>query len=184
MSDQTDTQLLSLEESGPAEEFSSSPLPDTPAEAVSPSETVTEAASRRKRLPAVSLEALQPGMELTGIVRNIQPFGAFVDIGAETDGLVHISELRDDFVEKVEDVVQVGDVVTVRVKEVDAEREHRQLRRLCGHWRSHGRPRPHLRVERYPREPGGRRSRSGTGSQGACPKRGPNPQAHQPDYAE
>jgi ribosomal protein S1 len=58
-------------------------------------------------------------MELTGTVRSIQTYGAFVDIGVGRDGLVHISELKDGFVEKVEDVVKPGDPVTVRIKDVD-----------------------------------------------------------------
>lgn len=69
-----------------------------------------------------TLADLEPGMELSGTVRSIQSYGAFVDIGVDRDGLVHISELKDGFVEKVEDVVKPGDAVTVRVKEVDRER--------------------------------------------------------------
>src|SRR5690606_36377949 len=68
------------------------------------------------------LATLQPGAVLTGTVRSIQTYGAFVDIGVRTDGLVHISELKDGFVEKVEDVVKPGDTVEVRIKEVDQER--------------------------------------------------------------
>jgi len=68
------------------------------------------------------LATLQPGAVLTGTVRSIQTYGAFVDIGVGTDGLVHISELKDGFVEKVEDVVKPGDTVEVRIKEVDQER--------------------------------------------------------------
>lgn len=66
---------------------------------------------------------LKPGMQLEGTVTNVAAFGAFVDIGVHQDGLVHISELADRFVKDPREVVKVGDVVTVRVKEVDAERK-------------------------------------------------------------
>lgn len=75
-----------------------------------------------ERRKGLALSELEIGREYEGTVRNIQPYGAFVDIGAESDGLVHISELRNGYVEKVEDVVNVNDVVTVRVKEVDPDR--------------------------------------------------------------
>lgn len=71
---------------------------------------------------ALSLDEIEPGKEYEGVVRNIQAYGAFVDIGAESDGLVHISELRDGYVEKVEDIVSVNEKITVRVKDVDTER--------------------------------------------------------------
>jgi uncharacterized protein len=66
---------------------------------------------------------LKPGMQLEGTVTNVAAFGAFVDIGVHQDGLVHISELADRFVKDPREVVKVGDVVNVRVKEVDAERK-------------------------------------------------------------
>lgn len=77
---------------------------------------------RRKQRARRSLDSFKPGEEIEGTVRTLQPYGAFVDVGAERDGLVHISELRDGFVEKVEDVVQQGEKVAVRVKEVDTDR--------------------------------------------------------------
>ncbi len=69
-----------------------------------------------------SIAQLQPGMELTGKVKSITDFGAFVDLGIGQDGLVHISELARHRVEKVADVVQAGDEVHVWVKKVDKKR--------------------------------------------------------------
>jgi uncharacterized protein len=65
-----------------------------------------------------TLSDLQIGMELEGIVTNVANFGAFVDIGVHQDGLVHISQLADRFVRDPKEIVQVGQVVTVRVLEV------------------------------------------------------------------
>jgi len=66
---------------------------------------------------------LKPGMKLEGVVTNVTAFGAFVDVGVHQDGLVHISELADVFVKDPHDVVKAGDVVNVRVKEVDVARK-------------------------------------------------------------
>ena len=73
------------------------------------------------------LEDLKPGMILTGTVRNVADFGAFVDIGVHQDGLVHISQLADRFVRNPMEVVAVGDIVKVRVIEVDAGRKRISL---------------------------------------------------------
>ncbi len=73
------------------------------------------------------LEDLKPGMVLTGTVRNVADFGAFVDIGVHQDGLVHISQLADRFVKNPMEVVAVGDIVKVRVIEVDADRKRISL---------------------------------------------------------
>lgn len=74
------------------------------------------------RADVLRLEDLQPGMWLKGTVRNVVDFGAFVDIGVKNDGLVHISELSDRYVKSPLDVVQVGDLVDVRVLSVDLAR--------------------------------------------------------------
>lgn len=66
---------------------------------------------------------LKPGMVLEGTVTNVAAFGAFVDIGVHQDGLVHVSQLADRFVKDPRDVVKAGDVVEVRVVEVDAKRK-------------------------------------------------------------
>ena len=71
----------------------------------------------------LSLEDLKPDMELTGTVRNVIDFGAFVDIGVHQDGLVHISQLCDRFVKHPSEVVKVGDIVTVRVLSVDVPKK-------------------------------------------------------------
>jgi uncharacterized protein len=62
-------------------------------------------------------------MELTGTVRNVIDFGAFVDIGVHQDGLVHISRMSDKFIKHPSQVVSVGDVVTVWVTEVDEKKK-------------------------------------------------------------
>ncbi|MCB1344985.1 MAG: RNA-binding transcriptional accessory protein [Rhodobacter sp.] len=66
---------------------------------------------------------LKPGMQLEGTVTNVAAFGAFVDIGVHQDGLVHVSQLADRFVKDPHEVVRAGDVVSVRVVEVDVPRK-------------------------------------------------------------
>ena len=75
----------------------------------------------------LSIEDLKPDMELTGTVRNVIDFGAFVDIGVHQDGLVHISQLSDKFVKHPSDVVKVGDAVKVRVLSVDVAKKRISL---------------------------------------------------------
>jgi uncharacterized protein len=75
----------------------------------------------------LNIEDLRPGMELTGTVRNVADFGAFVDIGVHQDGLVHISELSDRYVKSPMEVVAVGDIVKVRILEVDVKRKRISL---------------------------------------------------------
>ena len=69
------------------------------------------------------LADLKPGMLLEGVVTNVATFGAFVDIGVHQDGLVHVSRLADRFVKDPHDVVKSGDIVHVKVIEVDLERK-------------------------------------------------------------
>src|SRR5262249_42387752 len=70
-----------------------------------------------------SMEDLKPGMVLEGIVTNVTAFGAFVDIGVHNDGLVHVSQLAEQFVKDPSEVVKVGQKLTVRVLEVDTQRK-------------------------------------------------------------
>lgn len=88
----------------------------------------------REDLPApvfkqgiIKIEDLSPGMELTGTVLNVVDFGAFVDIGMHDSGLVHVSQLADRFIRDPHDVVAVGDIVRVWVKEVDKQRRRVSL---------------------------------------------------------
>lgn len=74
-----------------------------------------------------SLSDLKPGMILEGVVTNVANFGAFVDIGVHQDGLVHISLLADRFIKDPNEVVKVGDIVKVKVVEVDQVRKRIQL---------------------------------------------------------
>ena len=69
------------------------------------------------------IKDLKPGMRLEGTVTNVAAFGAFVDIGVHQDGLVHVSQLADRFVKDPHEVVKAGDVVSVRVVEVDVPRK-------------------------------------------------------------
>lgn len=69
-----------------------------------------------------SFEDLKEGMEMSGTVRNVVDFGAFVDIGVKNDGLVHVSQLSDKFVKHPMDVVSVGDTVKIRIIGIDKER--------------------------------------------------------------
>jgi len=75
------------------------------------------------RTDVLSMEDLKPGMELSGTVRNVIDFGAFVDIGVHQDGLVHISQICDKFIKHPGEVLKVGDVVKVRVLSVDTAKK-------------------------------------------------------------
>ena len=75
------------------------------------------------RTDVLDIKDLKPGMELTGTVRNVIDFGAFVDIGVHQDGLVHISRMADRFIRHPSEVVRVGDVVKVWVVEVDERKK-------------------------------------------------------------
>ena len=75
----------------------------------------------------IDLKDLQPGMELMGTVRNVSDFGAFVDIGVHQDGLVHKSQMANKFVKHPLDIVKVGDVIKVRIMEVDEKRKRISL---------------------------------------------------------
>ena len=75
------------------------------------------------RSDVLKIDDLKEGMVLTGTVRNVIDFGAFVDIGVKHDGLVHISEMSDKFIKNPSDVVSVGDIVKVKVIKIDKERQ-------------------------------------------------------------
>ena len=79
------------------------------------------------RSDVLSFDDLKEGQLLTGTVRNITDFGAFVDIGVKHDGLVHLSELSDKFIKTPSDVVAIGDVVQVKVIEIDKEKQKVKL---------------------------------------------------------
>ena len=79
------------------------------------------------RSDVLKFEDLQENQILTGTVRNVTDFGAFVDVGVKHDGLVHISEMSSGFVKNPSDVVQVGDIVKVKVIGIDKERQKVKL---------------------------------------------------------
>ncbi|MBQ7715688.1 MAG: RNA-binding transcriptional accessory protein [Clostridia bacterium] len=75
------------------------------------------------REKVLDIDDLKEGMRLTGTVRNVIDFGAFVDIGVHQDGLVHVSEMADKYIKHPSEVLSVGDVVSVRVKSVDLKKK-------------------------------------------------------------
>ena len=79
------------------------------------------------RADLMDIKDLKEGMELTGTVRNVIDFGAFVDIGVHHDGLVHISEISDNYIKHPSEALKVGDVVRVRVIGVDAQKQRINL---------------------------------------------------------
>nr|VUD30148.1 transcription accessory protein [Raoultella sp. NCTC 9187] len=97
---------------------------------------------------------LLPGMVLEGAVTNVTNFGAFVDIGVHQDGLVHISSLSNKFVEDPHSVVKAGDIVQVKVMEVDLQRKRIALT---------------MRLDEQPGESNSRRSGGGERPQGNRP---------------
>ena len=79
------------------------------------------------RADVLKFEDLREGQILTGTVRNVTDFGAFVDVGVKHDGLVHISEMSNSYVKNPSDVVSVGDIVKVKVIGIDQERQKVKL---------------------------------------------------------
>lgn len=75
------------------------------------------------RNDVMKMEDIKVGMRLTGTVRNVVDFGAFVDIGVKQDGLVHLSEMSDKYIKSPMEVVQVGDIVTVTIISIDLDRQ-------------------------------------------------------------
>jgi uncharacterized protein len=79
------------------------------------------------RSDVLEMKDLTPGMVLKGTVRNVIDFGAFVDIGVHQDGLVHLSQICDRFIKHPLEAVSVGDVVDVKVLEVDVQKKRISL---------------------------------------------------------
>lgn len=82
------------------------------------------------RTDAMDISSLKTGMEFVGTVRNVADFGAFVDIGVHQDGLVHISKLSEKFVKRAGDIVKVGDIIKVRVIDVDVAKKRISLEKI------------------------------------------------------
>ena len=118
------------------------------------------------------IKDLRPGMVLEGVVSNVAAFGAFVDIGVHQDGLVHISALSDRYVKDPREVVKAGDIVKVKVLEVDVARKRIALTRRLDDpvGEARGDARPDARRDERPRRDGNA-------------PRGPKPAAPQPQKA-
>ena len=105
------------------------------------------------------LSDLKPGMTLEGVVTNVANFGAFVDVGVHQDGLVHISMLSQQFVKDPRDVVKAGDIVKVKVMEVDIPRQRISLSMRLGDEPGQA-ARPAVAAAGAGKQPAGRRARS------------------------
>ena len=98
-------------------------MKDVVAEIVKPGRDIRDALPKPVlRSDIMDINDLAPGMELTGTVRNVVDFGAFIDIGVHQDGLVHITEINDRYIKHPSDVLKVGQRVTVWVKDVDVKK--------------------------------------------------------------
>ncbi|WP_142806239.1 Tex family protein [Stenotrophomonas maltophilia] len=114
------------------------------------------------------IKDLREGMVLEGVVSNVAAFGAFVDIGVHQDGLIHISALSDTFVKDPRDVVKAGDIVKVKVLEVDVPRKRIALTRRLDDTPGQATSRPGQREERGQ----GQGPRRDAGGQNRGPNRG------------
>ncbi len=110
-----------------------------------------------------TMEDLNEGMELQGVVTNVTAFGAFVDVGVHQDGLVHISQLADRFVKDPADIVSVGDKIKVRVLGVDLDRKRISLTAKSG--------------APAPGQSGGSQNQKGSRQAGNSPRKKPNKQS-------
>lgn len=124
LGEETETEEAEAEEAPAEMEPSTAEAEEAPPEEEKEEPEKKPKKRKRKKTP---LSELKPGTEMSGRVVGIADFGAFVDVGAETDGLVHISELSEDRVKKVSDVVSVGQQVDVWIKDVDVEKERISL---------------------------------------------------------
>ena len=79
------------------------------------------------RTDVMEMSDLKPGMKLSGTVRNVVDFGAFVDIGVHQDGLVHVSQITNRYIRHPSEVLSVGDIVEVTVLSVDQEKKRISL---------------------------------------------------------
>jgi uncharacterized protein len=125
------------------------------------------------------IKDIRPGMVLEGVVSNVAAFGAFVDIGVHQDGLVHISALADRFVKDPREVVKAGDIVKVKVLEVDVARKRIALTRRLDDTPGEGR-----RGEGKPRDGRVDTTERGANSHGTRrDTRAPKPASPPPDNA-
>ncbi len=105
-------------------ELDKATLNDIVAELMKPGRDIRESLpAPTLRTDVMGMEDLKVGLELTGTVRNVVDFGAFVDIGVHQDGLVHISQITDKYIKHPSEVLKVGQVVQVWVKEVDLQKK-------------------------------------------------------------
>jgi len=118
------------------------PAADEPAAPVAEATPAEAKPPRKKRGNKTPIEELEVGAELEGKIRSVMPYGAFVDVGASTDGLLHVSEISNEFIQDATEKLTVGDAITCKVKAINLEKQ--QLALTCKEPQARRKPRPDL----------------------------------------
>lgn len=108
-------------------EEAAAPVAEVAVEAAAAPEEAAAAAPRRAKGPKTPLEELEVGTEIEGKIRSVMSYGAFVDVGAATDGLLHVSEISNEFIQDATEKLTAGETVKCRIKAINLEKQQLAL---------------------------------------------------------